>query len=315
MPRFALDPPKTEVIEQRAPAPAPARPPSFPVPDLSVASSPPPALAFEEEPTRESVAPARPSREDLAALDALLNPSASIRSASSPVTRPRAERWEPQMRPAAGPPTGSRPSRRQRSFPVVPVAIGFGVLTAAGLGAWYMIEGRTPGAPNNVAVRGTPKPIATVPATTLPPATLPAPVTTPEGALTASPSTTAPTPPTSEPPSSVATPVPATPTPATPVSATPTPAATARPVPLPKGDGLASARQLLDRRDYVAAANGFAQAIRTSPEARYSVQLLVACSDETVEKALSNAGSPELLILPVSYKGRSCYRLCWGLLP
>jgi septal ring-binding cell division protein DamX len=84
-------------------------------------------------------------------------------------------------------------------------------------------------------------------------------------------------------------------------------------VPLPKGDGLASARQLLDRRDYVAAANGFAQAIRTSPEARYSVQLLVACSDETVEKALSNAGSPELLILPVSYKGRSCYRLCWGL--
>ena len=23
--------------------------------------------------------------------------------------------------------------------------------------------------------------------------------------------------------------------------------------------------------------------------------------------------SPELLILPVSYKGRSCYRLCWGL--
>ncbi len=53
--------------------------------------------------------------------------------------------------------------------------------------------------------------------------------------------------------------------------------------------------------------------MRSSPDARFSVQLLVACSDETVGKALANASSPELLILPVNYKGKSCYRLCWGL--
>jgi hypothetical protein len=77
--------------------------------------------------------------------------------------------------------------------------------------------------------------------------------------------------------------------------------------------GVAGARQLLGQRQFAAAARGFAEGIRSSREARFSVQLLVACADETVEKALANAGTPELLILPVTYKGRSCYRLCWGL--
>ncbi|HEY6548973.1 MAG TPA: hypothetical protein VI589_13750, partial [Vicinamibacteria bacterium] len=245
------------------------------------------------------------SREDLAALDALLNPSASMRSTAVPASRPRAERWEPQMRPATGSPTASRPSRRQRSFPVVPVAIGIGVLTAAGLGAWYYF-GRPTTPPGKVA-QGPPRTVATVPVTTVTttPTTTPTPVASPGVGVTVPPSTALPvtTPP--APPVSLATP--------TTVPATTTPAAPTRPVPPPPGDGLASARQLLDRHDYAAAANGFAQAIRKSPEARYSVQLLVACSDETVEKALQNAAAPELLILPVSYKGRSCYRLCWGL--
>jgi septal ring-binding cell division protein DamX len=53
--------------------------------------------------------------------------------------------------------------------------------------------------------------------------------------------------------------------------------------------------------------------VRSNPDARFSVQLLVACSDETVGKAVANASGNELFILPVSYKGKSCYRLCWGL--
>ena len=43
------------------------------------------------------------------------------------------------------------------------------------------------------------------------------------------------------------------------------------------------------------------------------MQILVACSPETVQKAVQNAGSPELFIVPVNYQGRECYRLCWGL--
>ncbi len=309
VPRLSFDPPRTEVIERHALPPpmsqavAAPPPPSPFVPDFS-AAPPAPALAFEEEPTREAVAPARPSREDLAALDALLNPSASIRSTTS-VARPRAERWEPQMRSPASSAASSRPSRRQRTFPVVPVAIGFGVLTAAGLGAWYYF-GRTPKPPTNqVVAQATPRPVATVPATTLPPAVTPTPVATPDTAQTVTPSTTIP-----PAPVTAAT---STPIPPTPLPSTPSPAATARPTPRPAANGIGGARQLLERRDYAAAARGFANAIRSSPEARYSVQLLVACSDETVEKALQNAGAPELLILPVSYKGRSCYRLCWGI--
>lgn len=77
--------------------------------------------------------------------------------------------------------------------------------------------------------------------------------------------------------------------------------------------GLPAARQLLDRRDFASAARGFEANLRSSPEARFSVQLLVACSDDTVDKAVAQAGSPDLFILPVNYKGRSCYRMCWGL--
>jgi hypothetical protein len=45
----------------------------------------------------------------------------------------------------------------------------------------------------------------------------------------------------------------------------------------------------------------------------FTIQLLVACSNETVDKAVQAAGGAELFIVPVSYRGRDCLRLCWGL--
>jgi septal ring-binding cell division protein DamX len=45
------------------------------------------------------------------------------------------------------------------------------------------------------------------------------------------------------------------------------------------------------------------------------VQLLVACSEETIQKAVQQVDSAELFILPVSLKGRACYRVCWGVYP
>jgi hypothetical protein len=32
-----------------------------------------------------------------------------------------------------------------------------------------------------------------------------------------------------------------------------------------------------------------------------------------VQKAVSAVDAAELFILPVSYKGRECYRMCWGI--
>jgi hypothetical protein len=42
------------------------------------------------------------------------------------------------------------------------------------------------------------------------------------------------------------------------------------------------------------------------------VQILVACSEETVHKAVANVSSAELFIVPVKHRGRDCYRVCWG---
>ena len=56
---------------------------------------------------RHALAPSpasRPTQEDLAALDALLNPSASGRLPRTPVDRPQPEKWEPQFRPPTTPP-------------------------------------------------------------------------------------------------------------------------------------------------------------------------------------------------------------------
>jgi septal ring-binding cell division protein DamX len=60
------------------------------------------------------------------------------------------------------------------------------------------------------------------------------------------------------------------------------------------------------------AAQGFAANLK-APKSAFSIQLLVACADETVEKAVQNVQAQELYILPVSFKGRNCYRLCWGI--
>jgi hypothetical protein len=143
---LAIETPRTEVLDRAQPA----FPPPAPVPSLEI--EPPPAppsspLGFEEEVPRETVAPARPSKEDLAALDALLNPSASIRSASVPMTRPRsaepAGRPEPMPRVSHHAPTPhatSRPNRRRSTFPVVPVVGGLAFLAAAGGGTWYFLN-------------------------------------------------------------------------------------------------------------------------------------------------------------------------------
>jgi len=48
----------------------------------------------------------------------------------------------------------------------------------------------------------------------------------------------------------------------------------------------------------------------------YTVQLMVACSPETVHNMLAHAGgSADLYVLPTVHQGRSCYLLSWGVYP
>jgi septal ring-binding cell division protein DamX len=76
---------------------------------------------------------------------------------------------------------------------------------------------------------------------------------------------------------------------------------------------LAQARILMRQGQLPQAARGFQTNVKAAPSGTLSVQLLVACAPETVQKAVDGVQSDELFILPVNYKGRDCFRMCWGL--
>jgi hypothetical protein len=104
--------------------------------------------------------------------------------------------------------------------------------------------------------------------------------------------------------------VPSSSAPAIAPSAAPAAAPSPRP---PAASGLAASRDLLRQGQLGAAAQGFASHLRTVPSTSASVQLLVACSPETVQKAVTAVNTGELLIVPVKFQGRDCFRMCWGL--
>jgi septal ring-binding cell division protein DamX len=297
LPPTVIMPPPAE--KARAPEPEPEpfhidpEPMAAPMPEVMPATlmMPPPAMTasrseapgFETETPSPAAATVRPSKEDQAALDALLNAPAIPASPGPAGRRPaKADSWSP--------PPSRPPVRRTARGPSAMVLGGVSlVLVAAAVGAAWYLWGRSPASAGTKVA--TQPPVTSAPATSVPvmPAT-PRPM-----ASTAVPATTLPAPVT---PSPRATPLPVTPSTAPPRT---TPAS------------LAEARALLKGGDLEQAAQGFAATVKAAPKSSASVQILVACSPETVQKAVANAASPELFIIPVNYKGRDCYRLLWGL--
>jgi hypothetical protein len=297
-------------------APRPRRPTDTVPGDRPVYVPPPPepadkpAVYAPAAPAIPDIAPApaptsRPTQEDLAALDALLNPSASGQLDKSPVERPRPEKWEPQFRPPTTPPrkAPARPAAASSPSRVPLIATAIGGIAIATVGAWYFFLRAPAPAPRPSALataRATPAP----PPTTLAAAAATAPpVVVPTAATTATPvptATPAPRSATTPPPTPAPRPTPR------PVS-TPTPRPTPAPV-APAGD----AHALLAQSALPDAARAFATALAPGARGRFTVQVFVACAPENVQKAVSAVPAPELFVLPVNLKGRACYRLCWG---
>lgn len=90
-----------------------------------------------------------------------------------------------------------------------------------------------------------------------------------------------------------------------------TPAASAPPA-APTETG---ARALLQGGSYPEAARAFAADLKAAGRGAATVQLLIACSTETVQKAVENVGVSEIIIVPHRFQGRDCFRLCWGIYP
>ncbi len=249
-----------------------------------------------ESPSADRSSPdssARPTKEDLAALDALLNPSGTGGTERPPV-RPRSDTWEPQFRTGTTAPRRAAVSRSAPPSRAPLIGGAVVVLLAVVAGGYYFLFGRSPEAVTTPAAPVTAPTMEPTPTLSAPATVAPAATPTPAAALAATPvAAVVPTP----------TPVPTPP----PVAAVPPPQA----APPPTGEPGALLRQgSLD-----AAARGFAASLAAGPPGRYGIQALVACSPETVMKAVQGVGDDALFILPVSYKGRDCHRICWGVYP
>lgn len=279
-------PAEADTVLMPSPEPLPFGAPPADGPSLDEALPPP--------------APTRPSKEDLAALDALLNAPTPGGSAG-PASTAGGHRWEPRFGHTAGRGHGRRaPSR-------LPLALAGVALVAAvvGGGAWYFL-----GLQRGAQRAAVPPPHPATPPPTAAPVTIATPAPDASEAPVATPPAAAPETPT--PPSTTA---PATPAPTSAPTAVPAPRPTPKP-PAPAGEaGLAGARQALASARLGEAASVFVAHARGAAAGSATVQLLVACSDETVQKAVANANAPELFILPVDLKGRACYRVCWGIYP
>jgi len=302
--------------------------PSFSLPNLSSppGPEPPPAAAAPYEPphasgqppplkiiappsqAERSRPPSKPSKDDLAALDELLG-KRSPEGPLTPIHKPT-EDWKPSFLPEQ---TTRGRKRHQRDNRKLFVGLGTGVLVLGVLAGGWIWSNWANGAPRKAAANppvgpsATPavSPAAASPALTSAASASPqtAPSSTPTPAA-ASGKPAAPSPSPSAAPATVATAP--TPKPA-PETAPPKP----EPTTAPKPTGLGEARSLLRKGQFDEAARQFQSHLKAS-KASHSVQILLACSTDTLRKAVSAVQADDLYVLPVHYKGKDCYRLGWG---
>jgi hypothetical protein len=317
--------------------------PSFTLPSLSSPPAPPPVVAEPQsadssvpvmpplkiiappKPAERTRPPQKPSKDDLAALDELLG-KRSPEGPLTPIQKP-AEEWKPSFLPERTT-RGRRqqpPPDRRKLF----LGVGAAVVAAAlGFGGWVVWSNRAKGV-NQRAALTPPRPSATpvaAPSSAATPGTAASLPAAPSGAPSAAPSvapSAAASARASAAPTTTTTPAPkpaptAVPTPAKPVSAAPaTPAPKATPSPAaPKtaaaSGGLEQARAALRGGRFDEAARGFQSHLKDN-KTGFSVQILVACSTETLQKAVNAVQAGELYVLPVNYRGKDCYRIGWGL--
>jgi septal ring-binding cell division protein DamX len=200
-----------------------------------------------------------------------------------------------------------RRSTRPQTSPVLLISLAAGVIALIAGGSWYYLN----------QVQATP--VAQAPVATPRPSPVPTPL--PSATASASPDAASPAPSgapvVAATPPALATPAPTT-APTVPATPSPRPTATPKAVtaqvasPLDNGP-VTDARSLMRKGSFGPAAKGFATNVKAATTSPFTVQLLVACSSDTVQKALDRVSADDLYILPVSYKGKNCHRICWGL--
>jgi hypothetical protein len=319
------------------PAPTPGPEPTVVLPSHSSAPPPlrviaPPAAADRTRP------PTKPTQADLAALDSLLA-SKAPEGPLAPLSKAPEENWQPQFLKSGGRRnrSSSGGARRKVLYGVAAVVtlaiVGFLVYLYLPTGSGPAQATPAPAAPGTASAQ-TPPAAAALPAASPAASPLTSPPADGAAAATAAPpvapsATAAPkTPPTT--PALVTSPVPvATPPPSKAGSlAAPAPAAapsaktgvspavkpapsTAASKPAPAGPAAAfsAAHARLRKGEFAEAAHDFTSSVKPGS---FTIQLLVACSTETLQKAAGAVSAQEWFVVPARYKGKECFRICWG---
>jgi hypothetical protein len=74
-----------------------------------------------------------------------------------------------------------------------------------------------------------------------------------------------------------------------------------------------SALELVGERRFREAAQAFRRALENQAPGAYSIQILLACQDATLEKSFARAAGRTLYAVPTTFRGQTCYRLFEGL--
>ncbi len=248
---------------------------------------------------------AKPTTEDLAALDALLSSKSGEEGPLVQIGKEASPDWQPQFLGQGSGSAGrggraTAPGGRSKLGIVIGVIAALAVVGGGGA-YWYFMMG--PASAAQVAAVGS-STIATQPPAPTTTGTDPATDRSAEGATSASGAATEAVVPQPEPePETEAKPNP----PATTASAQPK---TAKPTAAAAGS-LEDARRALRGGQLDPAARAFATHAKGS--GTHTLQVLVACVGETVTKAINSVDDPALFIVPLKLNGRSCYRVCFGL--
>jgi septal ring-binding cell division protein DamX len=73
--------------------------------------------------------------------------------------------------------------------------------------------------------------------------------------------------------------------------------------------GFAAAHARLRKGEYKQAAHDFLGVVKPGA---FTVQLIVACSDETLQKTVAGVAAETWFAVPTRYQRKECYRVCWG---
>lgn len=76
---------------------------------------------------------------------------------------------------------------------------------------------------------------------------------------------------------------------------------------------LEKANRSLLAKDFPGAADQYRDILSRSPGGAYTLQILLACQASTVAKMIPPP--EESYLLPIRFKGKPCYRICWGSFP